>query len=42
MEAEEKSPKRNYEKMGCLIGLLVLILIIILIWTGVINYNWEF
>lgn len=42
MEVEEKSNKRNYGRMGCFIALLILILIIILIATGVINYPWEF
>lgn len=42
MQEETKSPKRSYGKMGCFIGLLILILIIILIWSGVINYSWEY
>lgn len=42
MEVEEKSSQRNYGKMGCFIALLILVLIIILIATGVIDYAWEF
>ena len=39
MEVEnKKGQKRNYGKAGCFIALAILILIIILVWTGMINY----
>lgn len=41
MEVEEKSIKRNYGKMGCFIAVIFLVIIIILIATGIINYSWE-
>ena len=41
MEVKEKSEKRNYGKMGCFIGAIILVIIIILIATGVINFLWE-
>jgi flagellar basal body-associated protein FliL len=41
MEVEEKSKKRNYGKMGCFIAVILLVIVIILVATGVINYSWE-
>jgi hypothetical protein len=38
MEVEEKSKKRNYGKMGCFAALLILIIVIIAIYSGLINY----
>ena len=38
MEVEERSKKRNYGKMGCFIGILILIIVIIAIYTGLINF----
>ena len=38
MEVENKDEgKRNYGKAGCFIAIAILILIIILVWTGLIN-----
>lgn len=41
MEVEEKSNKTNYGKAGCVIAVLILVLVIILIATGVVNFPWE-
>ncbi|MCX2839337.1 hypothetical protein OQ279_14375 [Salinimicrobium sp. MT39] len=41
MEVEERSGKRNYGKMGCFIAVILLVIVIILIATGVINFSWE-
>ncbi len=38
MEVEEKSKKRNYGKMGCFVAILLLIIIIIAIYSGLINF----
>lgn len=39
MDVENKEgQKRNYGKTGCFIAIAILIIIIILIWTGMINY----
>ncbi|MGI0107760.1 hypothetical protein [Salinimicrobium sp. WS361] len=41
MEVEERSGKRSYGKMGCFIAVILLVIIVILIATGVINFSWE-
>ena len=38
MEVKEKTSKRNYGKMGCFAAIILLILIIILVWAGLINF----
>lgn len=38
MEVEEKSNQRNYGKMGCFISVVLLIIIIIAIYAGLINF----
>lgn len=38
MEVEERSKKRNYGKMGCFIAILILIIVVIAIYSGLINF----
>ncbi|MFD2516509.1 hypothetical protein [Salinimicrobium flavum] len=42
MEVEEKSNKRKYGRMGCLVAVLVVVIILILMALGIIgNSDWA-
>lgn len=38
MEVEERSNKRKYGRVGCLVAIFLIILIIILFYSGLLNF----
>ena len=41
MEVKEDTGKRNYGKLGCFVAVIILVVLLVLFFTGTINYPWN-
>lgn len=41
MEVKEESSKKNYGRMGCFIAAIIFIIVVVLFFTGIINFPWN-